>query len=130
MVGLIWFVQLVHYPLFAAVGEAEFLLYERGHTRRTTWVVAVLMPLEALTAAWLLVDPPADVDRAPIAVGFALVAAVWISTALWQAPIHGRLSTGFDRVLHRRLVASNWVRTAAWTARGGLVLAMVAGPLG
>jgi hypothetical protein len=37
-----------------------------------------------------------------------------------------RLSTGFDPVVHRRLVRTNWVRTAAWTARGAAAVAMIA----
>ncbi|MEY4607349.1 MAG: hypothetical protein RLY45_2109, partial [Actinomycetota bacterium] len=31
MVGLIWFVQVVHYPLMAAVGEQQFVAYEDRH---------------------------------------------------------------------------------------------------
>ena len=44
MVGLIWFVQVVHYPLFARV-EQGFIAYEQIHQQRTTWVVAPLMPV-------------------------------------------------------------------------------------
>ena len=34
MVGLIWFVQIVHYPLFAAVGRPDFAQYaDRKSTR-------------------------------------------------------------------------------------------------
>ena len=43
MVGLIWFVQIVHYPLMAQVGRDSFAHYEASHTARTTWVVAPLM---------------------------------------------------------------------------------------
>ncbi len=60
LVGLIWFVQLVHYPLFAAVGEAGYPDYQRRHVRWTTVVVAPLMLVEAATAAWLAAAPPAD----------------------------------------------------------------------
>lgn len=124
MVGLIWFVQLVHYPLFASVGSVDFVAYETQHTRRTTWVVALFMPLEALTAVWLLAEAPEGVSAGLVAVGLVLVAAVWLSTATWQAPMHGRLSDGFDSSLQRRLVHSNWVRTSLWTARGVLVLVL------
>ena len=125
MVGLIWFVQLVHYPLFAAVGPLDFIDYESQHTRRTTWVVALFMPLEAVTAVWLLADVPDGLSAGLVAVGLVLVAALWLSTATWQAPMHGRLSDGFDPSLQRRLVQSNWVRTALWSARGVLVLVLV-----
>lgn len=35
MVGVIWFVQIVHYPLCSRVGGAAFAGYERDHVRRT-----------------------------------------------------------------------------------------------
>ena len=126
MVGLIWFVQLVHYPLFASVGEGNFVEYEARHTRRTSWVVGVLMPLEAVTAIWLLLEVPDGVAGEAAFVGLGLIALLWVSTATWQAPMHGRLSSGYDRGLQRRLVRTNWVRTAGWTARGALVLGMLA----
>ena len=54
MVGLIWFVQVVHYPLFSSVGQSPFPEYERLHQKRTTLVVAPLMLIEALTATLIL----------------------------------------------------------------------------
>lgn len=35
MVGLIWFVQVVHHPLTTSEGRGEFVAYEMEHTRRT-----------------------------------------------------------------------------------------------
>lgn len=124
LIGLIWFVQMVHYPLFATVGTGDFDLYEAQHTRRTALVVGVLMPAEAITAAWLLIESPDGVATGFIALGLVLVAAVWLSTALVQAPIHGRLSTNATTALQRRLVQTNWLRTVAWSVRGVLVLVM------
>ena len=34
MLGLIWFVQIVHYPLMARVGRVRFHAYETDHQRR------------------------------------------------------------------------------------------------
>ena len=48
MVGLIWFIQLVHYPLFHGVGTEQWGTYAAAHTRRTTWVVGPAMALEAI----------------------------------------------------------------------------------
>ncbi len=49
MLGVIWFVQLVHYPLFAAVGKDFFTEYEKRHQSWTTYVVAPGMLVEGLT---------------------------------------------------------------------------------
>jgi len=124
MVGLIWFVQIVHYPLFALVGGAGFAHYERHHARRTTWVVAPPMIAELTTAAALAWSTPGALAWC----GLALLAVIWASTALWQVPAHRRLEHGFDPRVHGRLVSTNWVRTAAWSARGVVALALLAVP--
>ena len=59
MTGLIWFVQVVHYPLFSETGSSAFVHYEQQHVRRTSWVVIPPMVLEAATAAALVVSPAA-----------------------------------------------------------------------
>ena len=35
MTGVIWFVQIVHYPLFANVSRSAFAEYERRHANLT-----------------------------------------------------------------------------------------------
>ncbi|CAN0455051.1 unnamed protein product, partial [Phaeothamnion confervicola] len=39
---------------------------------------------------------------------------------------HRALALGGDDRAHRRLVRENWVRTAAWSARGAVVVWMLA----
>ncbi|MEM7411997.1 MAG: hypothetical protein AAF430_17350 [Myxococcota bacterium] len=130
MTGLIWFVQVVHYPLFGRVAEDGFVAYENAHTRLTTWVVGPPMLLEVGTLAWLSWTPTPAAGGLALGVGAALLALIWISTALLQVPRHQELSTGFDGRAHRRLVTSNWVRTVAWSLRAALVLWMVAAEIG
>ena len=124
MVGLIWFVQVVHYPLFGKVGGSGFREYELAHQHRTTLVVAPLMLVEALTAGLLIWLRPAFLPAAAVLWGGGLVAFLWLSTFFWQVPAHERLAKSFDSATHRSLVRSNWVRTAAWTVRGLLAVWM------
>lgn len=127
MVGLIWIVQVVHYPLFTRVGEAAWEAYHDTHGRVITFVVAPMMLLEAMGAVALLAFAKQFSGRVQVcllmAAGLALVN--WLSTIGVQVPLHNRLAAQFDPETIRRLVLTNWVRTAAWTARG-LLLAYVA----
>jgi hypothetical protein len=125
MAGLIWFVQVVHYPLFAAVGNSEFPAYSRLHQSLTTFVVGPPMLVEALTAGMLVVARPAGVSAWLAWAGFALVIVIWASTALLQIPAHGRLASGFDASTAATLVSGNWIRTVAWSARAAIVAAML-----
>ena len=121
LVGLIWTIQLVHYPLFELVGEESQVDYQKQHMNRITWVVAPLMLIELVTVGLLWVLAPFDVWAI---VGALLVAVIWASTVIIQVPCHGRLAAGFDRAIHRRLVDSNWIRTIAWTLRGAVAVVM------
>ncbi len=125
MVGLIWMVQVVHYPLFHRVGEAGFADYEAGHTRRIGRLLVIPAGVEVLTGALLPIFRPDGVLLSVTLVAGALLAGIWVVTALVHAPLHGRLSQGFDASVVERLVVANWWRTVAWTARGGVVAAML-----
>jgi len=122
MTGLIWFVQIVHYPLMSGVGPDRFREYERRHTRRTTFVVAPIMLVELASAGVLLAT---GVSPTLALVGAILLAVVWISTFLLQVPTHARLERGLDARTHSKLVAGNWVRCVAWSARSVVASAML-----
>jgi len=125
MCGLIWMVQVVHYPLLAHVGPAELALVHERHSRSVTWLVLPAMSVELVTAGALAVWPPDGVSAALVWAGLALAIAVWAVTGLIQVPAHGRVGReGVAAV--PALVAGNWVRTVLWTARAGVVLALLA----
>ena len=122
MMGLIWMVQIVHYPLFSHVAEEKFVAYQKRHQTLTTYVVGPPMLIEAFSSVLLAWYPPMGVNIWLIYAGIGLVCLIWISTAAIQVPCHGKLAGGFDQNAHRRLVRSNWIRTIAWTARSVLTI--------
>ena len=124
MTGLIWFVQVVHYPLFGAIDVAAFPAYHREHLRLTTVVVGPLMLAEASAATAILALGLSSPARAWA--GVILLAVVWGATMSLSVPRHDELTVGFSASAHAALVATNWVRTVAWTARAVLALTMVA----
>lgn len=129
MVGLIWFVQIVHYPLFQRVPEAACARYALHHQRRTTWVVGPVMLVEALSALVLIVSPPPAPSGAFLAwTGASVLGLIWLSTFFVQVPLHDYLARQFDAGACRRLVITNWVRTTLWTVRGVLALSLL-GPV-
>ncbi|MCH2211702.1 MAG: hypothetical protein MK110_10390 [Fuerstiella sp.] len=121
MTGLIWFVQIVHYPLFANIRSDEFKTYEKRHQYLTTWVVGPAMLVELATALLLLKYLPVECGTLAW-IGAALVAVLWLSTATLSVPAHNALTVEYSTVTHNKLVATNWIRTMTWTVRAILVL--------
>jgi hypothetical protein len=125
MTGLIWFVQVVHYPLFALVQGPAAPAYAARHQALTTLVVGPVMLAELAGAIWLAVLPPPGVPAWIPRLALLLLATIWVSTALWQVPLHQKLLAGHEAATIGSLVSGNWLRTVLWTVRGGAALWMI-----
>lgn len=121
LAGLIWTIQLVHYPLMRRVGAPDFAAYHAGHVRAIGPLVGPLMAFEVATALPLAFIPVPGVPAIIPGAGLALVAVNLVATASLSVPEHRRLATGTDPAALRRLVATNWVRTLGWSARALLL---------
>src|SRR5436190_216809 len=96
MAAVIWFVQVVQYPLFAQIGEAEFPAYAADYQRRIGWVVIGPMLVEVVTAVALATCRPEIYRHPAFAMASLLLAVVWACTFLWQVPLHQKLLRGKD----------------------------------
>lgn len=113
MTGLIWLIQIVHYPLFAKVGENHFKDYHSFHTRHITFIVAPVMLIELASFVGLVFVK----NQSPLnlsLIGFALLVA-WATTALISVPAHEKLGAGLNDQICQRLIVSNWLRVGAWS---------------
>lgn len=125
LLGLIWTIQLVHYPTFRFVDPERFVAFEAFHQRQITLVVAPLMLIELGTAVALVWCRPAGLSPTLVLLAAGLVASIWLVTFTVQVPLHNRLAAGPDGAAMEALVRTNWVRTALWTARAGVAGWMV-----
>jgi len=123
LVGVIWVIQVVHYPMLGQLdpncaGEAC-----RRHATRITPVVGIPMFAEAAAAVALASPGLLSISsNARIAswVGLALLATIWVSTFALQVPEHEKLAKqagAIDSRAVRQLVSTNWIRTALWSLR-------------
>ena len=125
MVGVIWFVQVVHYPLLAVVPVESASVVAVDHQRRTGWVVMIPMTVEGFTTLGLLKWVPEGVAWwVPWLNGVFLAVALGC-TVLLSVPRHARMAARPDASVGRELVLTNWPRTIAWTARGVVVALML-----
>ena len=125
MFGIIWFAQIVHYPLFSKVGTDNFTEYQNSNLRRTVLVVIPLQIVELFTALILVWKVPLGILPIQAWTNLILIGITWISTATLQVPRHKKLASGFDQKTQDILVSSNWIRTVAWSIRGGIVFWML-----
>lgn len=119
--GLIWTIQIVHYPGFLKVSEESYQAYQSFHMKSITSLVGPSMLLELLFSVWALMF----IKQLP-APGWHLttiliLALIWVHTALWASPLHMKLVAGYNEKLVHDLIQANWWRTIGWTLRAGIL---------
>lgn len=129
MTGVIWVIQLVHYPEFGAIergdDDIDWIRFGERHRTAISIVVGPFMLAEGVTGLWLAASPPDGLSRVLPIAGLAAMAVAYGVTALVSVPLHTRLTAQFDADAHRRLVRTNWFRTIAWTAHAAIAAVML-----
>ncbi len=115
MTGLIWMVQLVHYPSFALISTEKWKAYHHHHTHSIDKIVIPVMSIELATSGALFWFSEGYINFE--AIGFYLVIGVWISTGLFSVPTHYKMGESNSMELVDRLVNTNWIRTALWSVK-------------
>jgi hypothetical protein len=115
MTGVIWLIQLIHYPCFAWIETERFAQFHRRHTTAMGAIVGPVMVLEMVSAVglvWLSAE-----NQWFWRANLVGVLALWGATFLLSVPLHNELERGKNLVAIRKLVSTNWTRTALWSAR-------------
>ena len=126
MVGLIWFVQRVHYPLLSHVDVDQQISVGAEHQRRTGQVVGLPMAVEGVSTLVLLVNRPDQVAWELPWIGAILLAVSLGSTVFLSVPLHQKMVSHPNAEIGKKLVATNWPRTISWSLRGVICIAMCA----
>jgi hypothetical protein len=126
VLGEIWFGQVVVYPLFAKVGEAEYVAYHRFYSSRIP--LPVIVPGFAsflLPIALVFLRP----DSVPLWMALANVVCGLVGlvvTVALEIPRHARLERGGkSEAVIRELILYNWPRTLSISGSAILTLMML-----
>lgn len=109
---LIWMVQLIIYPSFLYYEIDNLIVWHKKYTRLITIIVAPLMFGQLGCSLYEVVDGFQFLST----IKLGLILLVWLSTFLYFAPTHGKISKGdFSHTTLHQLVNRNWLRTITWT---------------
>jgi hypothetical protein len=121
----IWFAQIVVYPLFAKVGDRDYVGYHTFYTARIP--LPVILPgfasfLLPIALAFLGPQVPVWMTAANVAMGIIGL----LVTVLLEIPRHGRLErSGKNDAIIAELIRFNWPRTASMTLQAAVTMAML-----
>lgn len=109
--GLIWTIQLVHYPMFKFVEAPHWPHFHRIHSRNITFIVFPLMLVELLTSLKLYLENDAFSNL----LALVCAATVWLVTIIIFIPLHNKVATRPLPSALAHLCHFNWIRTVVWT---------------
>ena len=121
LTGLIWTVQLVHYPAFRFIDKERFTEYAKFHQFRISLFVVPLMLIE-LTSGALLAFSNFTLENG---INITILAVIWAVTVFISMPCHKKLQEGHNEWVIDRLVLTNWIRTVGWTLRSAALIAVI-----
>ncbi len=119
MVGMIWTIHIVHYPLFESVGDQTYEAFQAKHLDLIGRLLLAPWLIEGLSALLLLFFLSGNLRKIAV-VGALLMVSIMALSAFVSAPAHGELTGGFDSDVHSDLMLGNLIRSFLWTARGSL----------
>lgn len=128
MTGLIWVIQLVHYPIFLFAEKKQFSHLHAFHSKRITYIVAPLMLLELCCAIMLLKS--VKIVFILRVLNLLSVVMIWFVTAFLNIPRHNKLAIKYSAVEIQKLVRSNWPRTFLWSLRSLVFLVVFISDVG
>lgn len=120
MVGVIWTIQIVHYPFFHRFDKQDFNLHMDNHRKKISYIVIPIMLAELASAIGLVIIDTQF--QAEFISGLILLLLTWLSTAVIQVPAHSKLANGYNQTEVHKLVRLNWIRTLLWSTRLAILL--------
>jgi hypothetical protein len=126
MVGVIWIIQLVHYPAYRFIDASQFTQYQLFHSNQITYFVAPMMLMEFASSVWMLyLALQTRTNLTWQIVSFVLLLIIWGLTFFKIVPLHSQLQFGKDSSMIEQIIQLNWWRTILWSARSLLILKLI-----
>ena len=124
MVGVIWIVQLVHYPTFLFIDEQKSNDFQKFHMSRISYIVMPAMTTELFSGIYIYIYSNMAIDSNLFLLALTVLIINWIITALVFVKMHNKLLINYKIEIISLLVKWNWLRTLLWSVRLILLLRM------
>ena len=113
MVGIIWVIQLLHYPTFHFIKESDYVEFQHFHMQRISFIVVPVMIMELLSGFMLVYYFRSNLSILCL----IILLVIWSITFVFFTKLHQSLLDGYDKIIVDKLVQINWSRTVLWSLR-------------
>ena len=113
MVGIIWVIQLLHYPTFHFIKQSDYVEFQHFHMQRISFIVVPVMIIELLSGFMLVYYFWSNL----FILCLIILLFIWLITFVFFTKLHQSLLSGYDKIIVDKLVQINWSRTILWSLR-------------
>ena len=113
MVGIIWVIQLLHYPTFNFIREDDYVEFQHFHMQRISFIVIPVMITELISCFMLVYYFRSYL----LILCLIILLVIWLITFVFFTKLHQSLLSGYDKMIVDKLVQINWSRTVLWSLR-------------
>ena len=113
MVGIIWVIQLLHYPTFHFIKQSDYVEFQHFHMQRISFIVVPVMIIELLSGFMLVYYFRSNL----FILCLIILLVIWLITFVFFTKLHQSLLGGYDKIIVNKLVQINWSRTVLWSLR-------------
>ena len=115
MTGVIWVIQIVHYPSFHFIEKELYTAFQKFHMNKISIIVIPIMLAELITGIMLFLDKS---FKSPfLIISIIILVLIWLITGVFFTKAHNELIAGYQELVVNQLVVMNWIRTLLWTLR-------------
>ena len=122
MVGVIWVMQLVHYPTFKYVKESDYPIFQKYHMSNISYIVFPVMFTELITALLIFLSGEKSLF---FVLSLICLFLIWVITGVLFTKFHSILQKGKDLKMIEKMIKANWMRTLLWTLRLIMILFVI-----
>lgn len=115
--AIVWFMQVVHYPLLGYVDADRWEEYREKRRTLTVMITYPLMAFEALTGFTLILLATQSPAYPYLAFSLVLLVGLLIYTFMYLNPQLKKITGPGDADGQKKFIKLHWIRTAGWSLR-------------
>jgi hypothetical protein len=117
MVGVIWVIQLVHYPSFYFIKQKNYKSFQNFHMKNITYIVFPIMSIELFSGFFLVLIFEDSKILSVLYFSLFFLLSNWALTGIIFTRLHSELLEGYNKLIIKNMIKWNWIRTLFWSIR-------------
>lgn len=123
--AVIWFMQVVQYPLIPFVDAAQWKSFCEKKRMQTIMISYPLMAFEALSGITLLLIAVQSPAYVPLIVSMLLLGVLHVFSFMYLQPLFKKIQSPVDLVSIQKFKKTHWIRTIGWSIRLLILLGII-----